>query len=146
MIADKIHDEFDNAMAASDSLHRHLRNEFESGRMLRLLVKMGFINERPEYNRAPQWSETGDRYVLKLFRDYVFHQVLSDGAPVLDAGKKLQELNESWQRKSELVMKQILKIPDFDIPSSGTPRISLIHHVPLSSLHSLPRTCGDIIK
>jgi hypothetical protein len=21
------------------------------------------------------WSETGDRYLLKLFRDYVFHQV-----------------------------------------------------------------------
>lgn len=28
-----------------------------------------------------------DRYVLKLFRDYMFHQALSDGAPVLDAGK-----------------------------------------------------------
>jgi hypothetical protein len=23
----------------------------------------------------PAWSETGDRYLLKLFRDYVFHQV-----------------------------------------------------------------------
>ena len=21
------------------------------------------------------WSETGDRYLLKLFRDFVFHQV-----------------------------------------------------------------------
>jgi hypothetical protein len=28
-----------------------------------------------------------DRYVLKLFRDYMFHQALSDGAPVLDAGE-----------------------------------------------------------
>jgi PAB-dependent poly(A)-specific ribonuclease subunit 3 len=75
LISERINDEFDSAMAASDALHSHLRNEYENGRMLRLLVKMGFMNERPEYTRAPQWSETGDRYVLKLFRDYVFHQV-----------------------------------------------------------------------
>lgn len=25
----------------------------------------------------PTWAETGERYVLKLFRDYVFHQVWS---------------------------------------------------------------------
>ena len=105
-------------MAASDALHGHLRSEFESGRMLRLLVKMGFINERPEYNRAPQWSETGDRYVLKLFRDYVFHQVLSDGAPVLDAGKKLDKTNK------KVVVKQIIKVLDMDISSSDSRRQS----------------------
>ena len=27
--------------------------------------------------------------MLKLFRDYMFHQALSDGAPVLDAGEGL---------------------------------------------------------
>lgn len=102
-------------MAASDALHGHLRSEFESGRMLRLLVKMGFINERPEYNRAPQWSETGDRYVLKLFRDYVFHQVLSDGAPVLDAGKKLDKTNKTVE---------IIKVLDMDISSSDSRRQS----------------------
>lgn len=94
LISDKMHDEFDMAMAASDSLHAHLRNEFENGRMLRLLMKMGFINERPEYMRAPQWSETGDRYVLKLFRDFVFHQALSDGAAVVDAGHVVTSLNK----------------------------------------------------
>ena len=26
-----------------------------------------------------QWSETGDRYMLKLFRDYIFHQVTANG-------------------------------------------------------------------
>lgn len=94
LISERINDEFDSAMAASDALHSHLRNEYENGRMLRLLVKMGFMNERPEYTRAPQWSETGDRYVLKLFRDYVFHQALSDGAPVLDAGHVVTALNK----------------------------------------------------
>ena len=42
--------------------------------LIRLLVKLGFINERPEHQRDGRWAETGDRYMLKLFRDYVFHQ------------------------------------------------------------------------
>jgi hypothetical protein len=25
------------------------------------------------------WSETGDRYMLKLFRDYLLHSVTEDG-------------------------------------------------------------------
>jgi PAB-dependent poly(A)-specific ribonuclease subunit 3 len=41
-----------------------------------------------------QWSETGDRYVLKLFRDYLFHQTMEDGAPVLDAGHVISCLNK----------------------------------------------------
>lgn len=32
----------------------------------------------------PSWSETGDRYLIKLFRDYVFHQVDEHGQPVID--------------------------------------------------------------
>jgi len=38
-----------------------------------LSCKLGFINEIPEFARGFQWSETGDRYIIKLFRDYVFH-------------------------------------------------------------------------
>ena len=78
MMSERIHDEYDSALAAGDALHSHLRNEYDNGRMLRLLIKLGFMNERPEYAHAPQWSETGDRYVLKLFRDYVFHQVADE--------------------------------------------------------------------
>lgn len=33
------------------------------------------------FNMDAQWSETGDRYLLKLFRDYLFHQVDEDGSP-----------------------------------------------------------------
>ena len=31
--------------------------------------------DRAELNGDFGWSEYGDRYMLKLFRDYVFHQV-----------------------------------------------------------------------
>ncbi len=42
----------------------------------------------------PSWSETGDRYILKLFRDYVFHQVYEDGSPALDFGHVVDSLNK----------------------------------------------------
>ena len=31
--------------------------------------------DRTELNLDQAWAETGDRYMLKLFRDYIFHQV-----------------------------------------------------------------------
>ena len=40
------------------------------------------------------WAETGDRYLLKLFRDYLFHQVTEDGRPWLDTAHIVQCLNK----------------------------------------------------
>jgi len=41
-----------------------------------------------------QWGETGDRYMLKLFRDYVFHQVGPNGQPYVDLSHIIQCLNK----------------------------------------------------
>lgn len=46
------------------------------------------------FDGDPQWSETGDRYLLKLFRDYLFHQVLPSGAPWVDLAHIVQSLNK----------------------------------------------------
>ena len=43
-----------------------------------------------------QWTETGDRYMLKLFRDYVFHQVTSNGQPWVDLSHIVQCLNKVY--------------------------------------------------
>lgn len=40
------------------------------------------------------WSETGDRYMLKLFRDYLFHTVTDSGQPWLDHAHIIQCLNK----------------------------------------------------
>jgi PAB-dependent poly(A)-specific ribonuclease subunit 3 len=85
-------------------------SELENGRLVRLLCKFGFINERPEYvslplraprddlvprfAREPRWSETGDRYIIKLFRDYVFHQVDEGGNPVVNMSHVITCLNK----------------------------------------------------
>ena len=41
----------------------------------------------------PEWSETGDRYLLKLFRDYIFHQVTETGAAWVDFAHIVATLN-----------------------------------------------------
>ena len=40
------------------------------------------------------WAETGDRYLLKLFRDYVFHQVTEQGEPLIDMAHVTTCLNK----------------------------------------------------
>lgn len=42
----------------------------------------------------PRWSEMGDRYVVKLFRDFVFHQLDEEGHPLLDLGHVMACLNK----------------------------------------------------
>lgn len=51
----------------------------------------------------PSWAETGDRYMLKLFRDYVFHQVTEDGRPWLDMAHIVHCLNKLESGSQEKV-------------------------------------------
>ncbi|QSS65255.1 PAB-dependent poly(A)-specific ribonuclease subunit pan3 [Histoplasma capsulatum] len=85
---------FDSALHLDDELTSDLSRELENGRLVRLLTKLNFINERPEYDHDPQWAENGERYVLKLFRDYVFHQIDAQNIPVVDLGHVLTCLNK----------------------------------------------------
>ncbi|TIA94308.1 hypothetical protein E3P81_00253 [Wallemia ichthyophaga] len=84
----------DASVSAGDTLTDELAKEVENGRLVRLLCKFGFINERAEFDLDSRWSETGDRYIIKLFRDYVFHQVDEHGKPVLDMSHVLVCLNK----------------------------------------------------
>lgn len=97
-IADQAFQSFDNMLHLEDELNTDLNRELENGRLVRLMTKLGFINERPELDEHVQvngqWSETGERYYLKLFRDYVFHQVNHEGRPVVDLGHVLTCLNK----------------------------------------------------
>lgn len=51
----------------------------------------------------PAWAETGDRYMLKLFRDYLFHQVTEEGRPWLDMAHIVQTLNKLDSGSSDTV-------------------------------------------
>lgn len=93
-ISSQLMSTFDSALHLDDQLTSDLSRELESGRLVRLMTKLNLINERPEYEHDRQWSENGERYFLKLFRDFVFHQVDAQGEPVVDLGHVLFCLNK----------------------------------------------------
>jgi len=41
--------------SANDMLYEELTKEAQNGRLFRLLAKLGFINERPQYMRDTTW-------------------------------------------------------------------------------------------
>ena len=65
----------DAAYTRCDTIEHELSKEVESTRLFRLLTKLCTVVDRAELNGDFGWAEYGDRYMLKLFRDYVFHQV-----------------------------------------------------------------------
>ncbi|KAK3237567.1 hypothetical protein CYMTET_52367 [Cymbomonas tetramitiformis] len=94
LLADHLMVEMDQVHLYSDAVQRELSKEVENGRLLRLLIKLGQINERPDLDRDASWSETGDRYLLKLFRDWVFHRSTDTGTPDLEWGNIVEALNK----------------------------------------------------
>lgn len=84
----------DAALHADDCLYGDLAREAENARLVRLLTKLNLINERPEFEHDRQWAENGERFFLKLFRDYVFHQVDAQGHPVIDLAHVLSCMNK----------------------------------------------------
>ena len=127
-ISDKVISVLDSTLHYEDELTNNLMRELENGRLVRLLTKLNVILERPEINTTTPgsvgsaatsssastaaaalnqpsnaWSETGERYYLKLFRDYVFHQCDAEGRPVLNLGHIVTCLNKLDAGIEELV-------------------------------------------
>ena len=87
-------DAFDYSLRLNDQLHFSLNKEIDNSRIVRLMMKLSCLNERPEYEHDRTFSAQGPRAVLGLFRDYVFHQVNAQGNPVVDMGHILSCLNK----------------------------------------------------
>lgn len=70
--------------------------ELDNGRMARLLVKLCIVVDHQGLpGGGGRWGETGDRYVLKLLHDFIFHQAQPDtGLPLLDWGHVAESLNK----------------------------------------------------
>ncbi|XP_035287933.1 PAN2-PAN3 deadenylation complex subunit PAN3 isoform X3 [Anguilla anguilla] len=94
MIGARFYTQLDASQMRNDVIEEDLAKEVQNGRLFRLLAKLGTINERPEFQKDPTWSETGDRYLLKLFRDHLFHQVTDAGTPWIDLSHIVSCLNK----------------------------------------------------
>ncbi|XP_069188312.1 PAN2-PAN3 deadenylation complex subunit pan3 isoform X3 [Procambarus clarkii] len=84
----------ETATQRADAYETEISKEVHNGRLFRLLTKLNTIVDRPQLHLDTSWCETGDRYMLKLFRDYVFHQVTDDGRPWLDLAHVVSVLNK----------------------------------------------------
>ncbi|KAI8644265.1 hypothetical protein BD408DRAFT_441906 [Parasitella parasitica] len=94
LIGPRLLHELNSSQYYTDTLETSLSNELENSRLVKLMSKLNFINERPEFEKDARWSETGDRYMIKLFRDYIFHQVNEIGVPLVDMGHVVSCLNK----------------------------------------------------
>ncbi|CAH1179558.1 unnamed protein product [Phaedon cochleariae] len=94
MIGARFYTQLDNLHNHIEILDHELSKELQNGRLFRIMTKLATINERPDFNLESSWAETGDRYMLKLFRDYVFHQVTQEGGPWLDMAHIVHCLNK----------------------------------------------------
>lgn len=93
MIGARYYTQIEALQRRADVFEDQLAHEIDNSRILRILIKLGVINERPELNLDGSWSETGDRYLLKLFRDRLFHGVSADGRPWIDLAHLTAALN-----------------------------------------------------
>lgn len=94
LIGPRVLHELNSSQYYTDTLEANLGQELENGRLVKLMSKLNFINERPEFEKDPRWQEAGDRYMIKLFRDYIFHQVDEMGVPVVDMGHVIACINK----------------------------------------------------
>lgn len=72
----------------------------ENGRLFRLVSKLAFVTDR-QTSDGPgglggggSGGDTGNAYLLSLFRDFVFHQGEREGGRVIDWGHILENLNK----------------------------------------------------
>lgn len=74
-------------------LEQQLAGELAAARIFRQMAALSAVTERPRLGLESGWAETGDRYMLKLFRDHVFHAVAGDGSAWPDLSHVLHSLN-----------------------------------------------------
>lgn len=71
-----------------------LTREMENGRLFRLVSKLAFVTDRPSSDVGAASGDTGNSYLLQLFRDFVFHQGERDAGRVIDWGHIVENLNK----------------------------------------------------
>ncbi|GCF00156.1 PAB-dependent poly(A)-specific ribonuclease subunit 3 [Zygosaccharomyces mellis] len=94
MFHSKIFSVIDSSLAYAEYTEGVLSKELENGRLFRLICKLNFIYGRMEQRIDVNWSESGEKFPILLFYDYVFHQVDASGKNIMDLTHVLRCLNK----------------------------------------------------
>ena len=88
-------------------LCKHFFQEVENGRLFRLLCKLGSVNERPHSGNVAINGENGDKFLVRMFRTYLFRQS-QEGHNWLELSHIVAALNKvsnsSWWRHNYVTM------------------------------------------
>ena len=87
---------------AHDKMLNELRKATEAGRMMQVLVKINTIADR--HVEDWRWSQSSERHIVMLFRDYLFFQTDEFGRPVIDPGHVADALAKTDVGSTEAIM------------------------------------------
>lgn len=101
-IGARFYTHLENSFKNNDQITKQLEKHCSTGRLFRSLMKICSICERPakSISRAgfqsgyESWAETDQRYLIKLFRDYLFHSVDEQGRPWMNLNHVVCSLNK----------------------------------------------------
>lgn len=91
---DKILETIDSCQSFTEYSEGILSKELENGRLFRLMCKLNCIFGRMESRVDINWSESGEKFPIILFYDFVFHQMDETGKCVMDLTHALRCLNK----------------------------------------------------
>jgi PAB-dependent poly(A)-specific ribonuclease subunit 3 len=113
MIGARFYTQFDSALLWGDMIEGELekvrrlikknnfdafKKELENGRLFRLLSKMSMVQCQPPagavLGQEQSWSESGERRLVRLFRNYLFRQRTDQGNPFLSLSHVIASLNK----------------------------------------------------
>ncbi|XP_065205050.1 PAN2-PAN3 deadenylation complex subunit PAN3 isoform X2 [Planococcus citri] len=103
MIGARFYSQIDAMQLQCDILDTEIRKENDYAKLLKLVIKLACVNEWPDVNLEQPWAETGDRYMLTLFRDYLYHQMSEDRRPWIDINQIIHSLNKLLDGSSEKI-------------------------------------------
>jgi PAB-dependent poly(A)-specific ribonuclease subunit 3 len=88
----------------NDFLEQNLSRELENARLVRLLIKLGFVDSRLDPDELTLDPASQEKSFVRLFREYLFQQVDSAGEPVVDLAHVLACLNKLDVGTEEKIM------------------------------------------
>ena len=87
-----------------DRIMAELRKNLDTARLFQILAKINSIADRPGLLEDWRWAQTGERYIVGLFRDYLFFQGDEFGRPAVDFGHVTDALAKADVGSGESIM------------------------------------------
>ncbi|GJQ09307.1 hypothetical protein GpartN1_g1098.t1 [Galdieria partita] len=104
IIAPRIIYDYGHVWLHADILEAQLDSRLNSSRLFQLISLFGFVMDWDDGSTISQWSETEDKYILRLFYDYMFHPYDNKKKRFFDISHVIECLNRVDVGSEELML------------------------------------------